>query len=56
MKKISWTDRVRNEELQRVKEERNILQTTKRRKANLTGYILRKRGLQKHRKDTGKDM
>jgi hypothetical protein len=35
MLKISWTDRVRNEEvLQRVKEERNILKIIKRRKAN----------------------
>jgi len=35
MEKISWTDRVRDEEaLQRVKEERNIVQTIKRRKAN----------------------
>jgi hypothetical protein len=33
--KISWTDRVRNEEvLHRVKEERNILHTIERRKAN----------------------
>jgi hypothetical protein len=32
---ISWTDCVRNEEiLYRVKEERNILHTIKRRKAN----------------------
>ena len=32
---ISWTDHVRNEEmLQRVKEERNIIQTMKRRKVN----------------------
>ena len=32
MEKISWTDRVRNEEvLLRVKEERNILRTVKRR-------------------------
>jgi hypothetical protein len=31
IEKISWTDRVRNEEvLHRVKEERNILQTIKR--------------------------
>jgi hypothetical protein len=31
MEKISWTDRVRNEEvLRRVKEERNIEQTIKR--------------------------
>jgi hypothetical protein len=33
MEKISWTDHVRKEGLQRVKEERNILQTIKRRKA-----------------------
>jgi hypothetical protein len=34
MEKISWTDQVRNEEvLQRVKEERNILQTRRREKA-----------------------
>jgi len=33
--KISWTDHVRNEEvLQRVKGERNILSTIKRRKDN----------------------
>jgi hypothetical protein len=32
---ISWTDRVRNEEvLQGVKEERNVIQTMKRRKVN----------------------
>jgi hypothetical protein len=40
MEKISWTDRVRNEVLQRVKEERNILQTIKRRKANWISHIL----------------
>ena len=33
MEKIGWTDRVRNEEgLRRAKEERNIVQTIKRRK------------------------
>jgi hypothetical protein len=51
MEKISWTDYVRNEEvLQRVKEERNILETTKRRKANCTwvGHILRRNCLLKH--------
>jgi hypothetical protein len=33
MEKISWTDQVRNEEvLQRFKEERNILQTIRRKK------------------------
>jgi hypothetical protein len=49
MKKISWTDRVRNEELlHRVKEERNILDTIKRRKANWIGHILRRNCLLKH--------
>jgi hypothetical protein len=37
----SWADRGRNEELlQRVKEERNIIHTAKRRKANWIGHIL----------------
>ena len=41
MEKISWTDRVRNEEvLRRVKKEKNIIYTVKRRKANWIGYIL----------------
>jgi hypothetical protein len=41
MEKISWTDCVRRVEvLQRVKEERNILQTTKRRKHNWIVHIL----------------
>jgi len=36
MEKISWTDRVRRNEkvLQRFKEDRNILRTVKRRKAD----------------------
>ena len=35
MEKISWTDRVRNEEvLQTEKEERNIIHTVKRKKTN----------------------
>jgi hypothetical protein len=43
MEKISWSDRVRNEEvLQKVKEERNILHTTNRRKVNWIGLILRR--------------
>jgi hypothetical protein len=43
MEKISWTDRLINEEaLHRVKEERNILHTTKRRKANWIGHSLRR--------------
>jgi len=40
MQKISCTDHVRNDVLQRVKEERNVLQTIKRRKANWNGHIL----------------
>jgi hypothetical protein len=41
MEKLSWTDRVRNEELlPRVKEERTILLTIQRRKANWIGHIL----------------
>jgi hypothetical protein len=40
MEKISWTDRVRNEEvLHRVQEERNILHKIKGRKANWIGHI-----------------
>jgi hypothetical protein len=42
-KKISWTDRVRNEEVSHgVKEERNIIHTVKRRKADWIGHILRR--------------
>jgi hypothetical protein len=49
MQKISWTDRARNEEvLHRVKEERNVLHTVKRRKANWIGHILRRNCLLKH--------
>jgi hypothetical protein len=49
MEKISWTDRVRNKEvLHRVKEERNIVLTIKRRKANWIGHILRRNCLLKH--------
>ena len=41
--KISWTDRVKNEDvLQRVEEERNILHTLKHRKGNWIGRILRR--------------
>jgi 2-polyprenyl-3-methyl-5-hydroxy-6-metoxy-1,4-benzoquinol methylase len=48
MEKISWTDRVRNEEvLHRVKEERNILRTIKR-KVNCTGHILHRNCLLKN--------
>jgi hypothetical protein len=48
MEKISWTDRVRNEVLRRVKEERNIVHTIKRRKANWIGHILRRYCFVKH--------
>jgi len=49
MEKISWSDRVRIEEvLQRVKEERNILPRVKRRKANWFGDILRRNCVLKH--------
>jgi hypothetical protein len=46
---ISWTDRVRNEEvLQRAKEERNILHTIRRRNAKKIGHISRRNCLLKH--------
>jgi hypothetical protein len=49
MERISWTDRLRNEEvLHRVKVERNILNTIKRRKANWIGHILRRNCLLNH--------
>jgi hypothetical protein len=46
---ISLANRVRNEEvLHRVKEERNILQTVKRRKANWIGHVWCRNCLIKH--------
>jgi hypothetical protein len=49
MEKISWTDRVRNEEVLRsVKDERNIPHTVKRRKANGVGHNWRRNCLLKH--------
>jgi len=46
---ISWADHVRNEEVLKIlKEESNILQTVKRRKANWIGRILRRKCLLKH--------
>jgi hypothetical protein len=48
MRKISWTDCVRNEVLHTVKEERNILHTIKRRTVNCSGHILRRNCLLKH--------
>jgi hypothetical protein len=48
-RKIRRTDRVRNEEiLDRVKEDRNILCTAKRKKANWIGHILCRNCLLKH--------
>jgi hypothetical protein len=48
-KEISWTDRVRNEEvLLRVKKERNILHEIRKRKANWIGHILRRNLLIKY--------
>jgi hypothetical protein len=41
MEAISWIDHMRNEALFRIKEERNILHTIKRRKADWIGHILR---------------
>jgi hypothetical protein len=47
--KISWTDRVKNEEvLHRVKQERNIVHTIKRRKSYWVGHILSRDCLLKH--------
>jgi hypothetical protein len=49
MEMISWTDRVNNEAvLHRVKEERKILHTIRRRKANWIGHILRRNCLPSH--------
>jgi hypothetical protein len=42
-----WPDRVRND-VERVKEESNILDTVNRRKANWMGHILRRKCLLKH--------
>ena len=46
MEKISWTERVRNEEvLRRVGEERTLINTIWRRKARWTGHVIRSEGL-----------
>jgi hypothetical protein len=45
---INWTDCVKNEALQRVKEARNILHKIKRRKANWIGYVLRGNCILRH--------
>ena len=48
MDKMRWTDRVRNEELHRVRGERNVVQTIKRRMAISFGHIFRRGCLLKH--------
>jgi hypothetical protein len=49
MENFSWTDRVKNEEeLHRVKEDRNILNAIKTRKPNYIGPILRRNCLLKY--------
>ena len=46
MEKINWTDRVQNEEVLRaVNGQRNIVHTTKRKKANWIGHVLLKNRL-----------
>jgi hypothetical protein len=48
MEKISWTDRVKHEDvLHRIQEERNTLHITKKGKANCIGHILRRNCIQK---------
>jgi hypothetical protein len=47
--KFSWSKHVKNEEIiHKVKEERNILHTVKRRKAKRIGHILHRNCLLKH--------
>jgi hypothetical protein len=48
MVKISWTDRVKNEVLHRVKEERDVLHILKLKKANWIGHIMSGNCLLKH--------
>jgi hypothetical protein len=48
MKKISWTNCVRNEEALQGVKKRTIVQTIKRRKANWIGHILRRNCHLKH--------
>ena len=48
MKRISWTDKITNEEvLRRVGEKRTIFETIVRRKKNWIGHIMRGDGLMK---------
>jgi len=48
MEKITWTGRMRNEKLQRGKEDWNILHTIKRWKGKRNGHVSRRQCLLKH--------
>jgi hypothetical protein len=49
LEKVSWRNRVNNEAvLYRVMEERNVLHTIRRRKANWIGHVLRRNCLLSH--------
>jgi hypothetical protein len=48
MGKISWTDRVKSNVINRVKKDRNVLQTIRRRKANWIGHSWRRNCLLRH--------
>jgi hypothetical protein len=48
MEKISWTDRMRNEEILQKVKDKNILYIIKRSKANWIGHIFRRNCLLKH--------
>jgi hypothetical protein len=48
LEKIIWTDRVGNEEVLRRVNEKNILQTIKRRNGNKIGHVLCRNYLLKH--------
>ena len=48
MEKISWTYRVKNDVLLRVKEGKNTIHTTNRRKAKGIGHIVSRNCLLKH--------
>ena len=49
MARLSWTDHVRNEEVARkIREERNVLHTIRRKKADWIGHIFNRNCLLKH--------
>lgn len=45
---INWTERLRNEEIRSVKEDRNIVHTINREKPNWIGHMLRRNFHLKH--------